>query len=194
MDASFSQVAIDLFFLILCLRVIYISISRGILREGFKVLSFFLGSFFAFHYYTSLSGIISANAPFLNREYFLFISFLLIFLGITLIFAILRLIVTFFFKKGDKRLSERVLLFVIGAFRASLLASVIIFSLHLSPLDSKYFCHSMACNLFKNVGPRIYLTTFKVYNKFNPEIILNKEVKEYYEVKKFLSRSSKERD
>ena len=193
MEISGSQTLIDLLFLILCLRVIYISISRGIIRENFKIGGLLLGSFFAFQYYSSLADSISDKIPFLNRGYFLLFSFLLILLGIRLIFTLFRLIVTFFFKKDEVYLKERVLLFFLGAFRASLVGSIIFFALYLSPLDSKYFCHSISYSVFKNIGPKIYLIAFKVYDKVSPKILVNKEVEEYYEVKKPLPGNSKKR-
>ena len=191
MEESFGQVFIDLFFLIICLRVIYISISRGVLRESFKIIGLFFGSFFAFQYYFSLSDSISKKISFLNKEYFLFGSFFLILLGVGLVFAFTGLIAAFLFRKKEMCPKERLLSFFFGAFRASFLVSVILFLLHLSPLDSKHFCHTIAYNITKNIGPKIYLMSFKMYNKFNPEAAVNKEVEEYYEVKKSLSGSGK---
>jgi len=193
MEISGSQTFIDLFFLILCLRVVYISISRGIVSESFKLIGLLLGAFFAFHYYYSFADKISDKIHFLSREYFLLFSFLLIFLGIRLIFTLARLIVTFFFKKEEVAFKERVALFFLGALRASLIGSVILFSLHLSPLGSKRFQHSASYILFKNIGPKIYLMAFKVYDKINFKIVINKEVVKYYEAKKPLSRNSKKR-
>ena len=191
MEESFGQVFIDLFFLIICLRVIYISISRGILRESFKIIGLFFGSFFAFQYYFSLSESISKKISFLNREYFLFFSFLLIFLGVGLVFTFAGLIAASLFGKKEAYLRRRLLSFFLGAFRASFLVSVIIFLLHLSPLDSKHFCHTISYSITKNIGPKIYLMSFKMYNKFNREAALNKEVEKYYETKRSLSGSGK---
>lgn len=193
MEISGSQTFIDSLFLILCLRVIYISISRGIIRENFKIGGLLLGSFFAFQYYFSLADNLSDKIPFLNRGYFLLFSFLLILLGIRLVFIIARLIVTFFFKRDEIYFKERVLLFFLGAFRASLIGSIILFSLYLSPLDSKYFCHSISYSIFKNVGPKIYLVAFRGYDKISSKIVINKEVEEYYEAEKPLPGNSKKR-
>ena len=191
MEISGSQTFIDLFFLILCLRVVYISISRGIVSESFKLAGLLLGAFFAFHYYYSFADKISDKIHFLSREYFLLFSFLLIFLGIRLIFTLARLIVTFFFKKEDLSLKERSLSFFLGAFRASFIGSIILFSLYLSPLDSKCFCHSISYSIFKNIGPKIYIMAFNVYDKINFKILINKEVVKYYEAEKPLSGNSK---
>ena len=193
MEIFGSQTFIDLFFLILCLRVVYISISRGIVSESFKLTGLLLGAFFAFHYYSSLADKISNKVHFLSKEYFLFFSFLLIFLGIRLIFAVVRLIGTFFFKKEDLPLKKRWLLFFLGAFRASFIGSIILFSLYLSPLDSKRFCHSISYSIFKNIVPKIYIMAFNVYSKTNFKILINKEVVKYYEAEKPLSRNSKKR-
>jgi len=193
MEISGSQTLIDSFFLILCLRVVYVSISRGIVCESFKVAGLLLGSFFAFHYYFSLADKISGKILFLGREYLLLSFFLLIFLGIRLLFTFFRLIVTFFFKKDEVYLKERIILFFLGIFRASLIGSIVFFSLYLSPLDSKHFCHSISYSIFKNVGPKIYLVAFKIYGKLSPKIVVNKEVEEYYEAKNPLPRNNKKR-
>jgi len=191
MGISGSQTFIDLIFLILCLRVVYIAISRGIVSESFKLVGLLLGSFFAFHYYFLLANKISDTIPFLSREYFLLFSFLLILLGIRLIFTLSRLIVTFFFKKDQVYFKKRVVLLFLGAFRASLIGSIVFFSLYLSPLDSRHFCHSISYSIFKNVGPKIYLIAFKGYDKISPKILVNKEIKEYYEAEKPLPGNSK---
>jgi len=193
MEISGNQVLIDLLFLILCLRVIYISISRGIVRENFKIGGLLLGSFFAFQYYSSLADSISDKIPFLSRGYFFLFSFLLILLGIRLTCTLFRLIVSFFFKRDEIYLKEKILLFFLGAFRASLIGSIIFFLLYLSPLDSKYFCHSISYSVFKNIGPKIYLIAFKVYDKASSKIVVNKEVEEYYEAEKLLPGNSKKR-
>lgn len=182
---------IDLAFLILCLRVIYISISRGIIREGFKLAGIVLGSLFAFHYYSSLADKLNDTISFLNQEYLRLFSFLLVLLAIRLIFTFTGLITGFFFKRDEICLKERALLFFLGAFRVFLIGSIIFFALHLSPLDSKYFCHSISYRIVKNIGPKIYLSTFGIYNKFQPKVSVNKEVKKYYEAEDSLPGNSK---
>lgn len=193
MEISGSQAFIDLFFLILCLRVAYISITRGIICESFKILGLLSGAFFAFHYYSALGEGISSKIHFLSKEYCLLFSFLLIFLGIRSIFTLSRLIVTFFFKKKESCFKEGVALFFLGILRASLIGSILLFLLHLSPLDSKCFSHSISYSIFRNIGPKIYLMVFKGYNKVNSKAVANKEVVKYYETEKSLSRNSKKR-
>ncbi|MCK4912134.1 MAG: CvpA family protein, partial [Candidatus Omnitrophica bacterium] len=177
----------------LCLRVVYTSITRGIVCESFKILGLLFGAFFAFHYYFALGEGISGKIHILSKEYFLLFSFLLIFLGIRLIFTLSRLIVTFFFKKKESYFKERATLFFLGVLRASLIGSILLFLLHLSPLGSKRFSHSISYGIFGNIGPKIYLMAFKGYNKVNSKAVVNKEVVKYYEAEKSLSRNSKKR-
>lgn len=185
---------IDLFFLIICLRIFYISISRGFLSESFKILGLLSGSFFAFQYYFFIGGILSKRIPFLHPESFYFIAFLLILLGIGIIFSFLRIIVTFLFKKKERSFTEKGLSFLIGGLRASFFISVIIFLLHLLPFNSLYFRHTLSYDIFKNIAPKFYLVSFNLYKKIIPIATLNKEVEEYYGTKKTLSRDNKERN
>lgn len=103
------------------------------------------------------------------------------------------MIATVFCKKDGVCFKARIVLFFLGAFRASLIGSVIFFSLHLSPLDSKYYRHSISYSIFKDISPKIYLVALKGYGKFNSKIVANKEVEEYYEAEKPLPGNNKER-
>ena len=186
MEISGEQALIDLSFLILCLRVIYISVTRGILGESFKIGGLFVGALFAFHYYFSLGNYISKKILFLGKDYPYLVSFLLILLSIGVVFSLLRSIVTLLFKKEEISVEERWVSVFIGGFRAIFLSSVVIFLLHQSPLDLKFIRHTVSYRMFKKVAPKIYLVYFEFYRKANPKAILNKEVKKYYEAKKSL--------
>jgi uncharacterized membrane protein required for colicin V production len=190
MSESSGQFLIDLLFLILCLRIIYIAISYGFICEFFKTAGLLLGSFFAFQYYP-LVNIIAEALPFLNRGYSALFSFLLILLGVNLFFVLSRMIVMSLFKIKEIYFKQKVVLFLLGGFRAVFTSSIILFLLYLSPLDSKYFCHNISYGLFKGFAPKIYLASFKVYNKVSTKAIVNKEVEAYYETRKFLPAGSK---
>ena len=171
---------IDLIFLILCLRIIYISVSRGIVQESFKLIGLLVASFFAFHYYSLLGDAIQNKISFLNREYLYFTSFLLILLGVRTVFNLLRLIVTLLFKIGHASPTERWLGLFLGGVRAVFLSSIIIFLLVLSPLNPKYFSNSLSYAFFKNIAPKIYLLSYNLYSKFNSSSVSNEEVERYY--------------
>jgi len=173
---------IDLFFLILCLRIIYISILKGLVCEGFKVAGLLVGSLLAFQYYPFLTGkITNLRILSLNTNYISFICFLAILLGVGIVFSLLRLVVTILLKDREISVAERRLLFFIGGFRAAFLASVIIFLLHLSPLNSQYFSKGMSHGAFKKIAPKIYLGVFRIYSKFDSRTTLNSEVRDYCE-------------
>ena len=182
---------IDLFLLIVFLRVIYIAISRGVINESFKIAGLFVSGWFSFHYYFPLGNKIGSKILFFSEEHLYFISFFLIFFIVKIIFSLLRLIVVSLFKRKEIPLYERWLLFFLGGGRAAILCSVIGFSLYLSPLDSKYLNESVSYSLFKNIAPKAYLTSFEFYSKINPNVILNEKIKEYYETEKSLSGSNK---
>ena len=131
---SGKQALIDLFFLILCLRVTYISATRGILRESFKIGGLLVGALFALHYYFSLGDYISKKILFLGKDYPYLVSFLLILLSIGVVFSLSRSIVTLLFKNKKEEISaeERWVSVFMGGFRAVFLSSIVIFLLHQS--------------------------------------------------------------
>jgi len=182
MEIAAKANVIDFLFLILGLRIVYIAVSRGFIRESFKITGLLLGSFFAFQYYSFFSNNINLQIPFLNREYLYFLSFLTIFLGIGMAFSLLRLMITVLFKKKETSSSRSKWgLVLMGGFRAVFLSSIIIFLLSLSPLNPTYYQKSISCSIFKNVAAKIYLASFRIYKKFNSKSISNNKVKEYCE-------------
>jgi uncharacterized membrane protein required for colicin V production len=192
MEITARAALIDLFFLILCLRIIYISVSKGALQEFFKALGLLLSALFAFHFYSFLGKSINDKIAFLSKEYLYFFSFLAIFLGIGAIFNLLRLIAALLFKQEVVPRPQRWAGFFIGVFRASFLSSIIFFLLYLSPLNSQYFNDTVSYKVFKQIAPKIYLLSFKIYNKFDKQAEINKEVEVYYEVKRSLPGNSQE--
>ena len=174
---------IDLFFLILCLGTIYVSISRGLLCEIFKVVGLLLGAFAAFHFYLLLSIKISGKMAFLKSKFLYLIAFFLIFFSIRMVFTFLRLIVSAIIKKkyvlDEKSYIDKTVLIFIGGARGAFFSSVIFFILFLSPLDVKYFNKGISYGLFKNFAPESYLAIAALCSKFNPQIELNEEVRNY---------------
>jgi uncharacterized membrane protein required for colicin V production len=192
MEITAPAALIDLFFLILCLKIIHTAVSKGILQESFRLVGVFVGALFAFHFYSLLGNGIVSKVSFLNKQFVYLISFLVIFITIRVIFRLLRLIITLLFKLGELSIGERWMAFLLGAIRAAFLSSVIIFLFYLSPLNSKYYTKNISYKVFKNIAPKTYLISFDVYKKFNPKSECNKEVEEYYEVKKSLPGNSEE--
>ena len=179
MDVVVKPSFIDLVFLILCLRIVYIAVARGMLRECFRLLGLINGVFAAFHNYTGFSEKLVKIIPFLNREYVHFISFFLIFIGVNAVFTLLRLIITFLFKREQISLKERWVSFLFGSAGACFWVSAVIFALHLSPLNPKHFTSSISYALFKNIAPKAYLVSMNL----NPKIGANEKVQKYCELK-----------
>ncbi|MBU1121097.1 MAG: CvpA family protein [Candidatus Omnitrophica bacterium] len=165
------------------MKVIYTAVSKGVVNEAFKASGIFIGSLFSFHYYLQVAAKLEANLPFLNKKYLFFTVFLLIFLGILAVFSVLRKIVAFLYKKEEFSVKERWISFFIGGLRFVLLASVILFFLHLYSLNEKYYGKSVSYRLLKKVAPKVYLVSLDFLNfyKIDTQKELNKEVKKYYE-------------
>ena len=191
MEVIFKAEFIDLFFLILCLRVIYISISRGLISENFKIAGILFSSFFAFQYFAFLGDVLQNKVFFLNVEYLHLASFILIFFATYTVFGLVRLIVTLLCRKRESSIGKNWLLLCMGVFRAIFLSSVIIFVLCLSPLDSKHFRNSISFNLFSDVAPNIYFISLGTYNLINPEAVLNSKVEEYVNLKSLDKKAKK---
>ena len=180
---------IDFFFLLLCLRVVYSAIARGIVSEAFKMAGLLTGAFFAFHYHSFVRDTFT-NISFLNQQYVDFLSFIAIFVSVTTLFGIARLIVTLLFKRKDISSRERWAMLFVGTARAIFLTSIMLFALYLSPLNNENIVNCLSFRLFKNVAPRTYLMMSHLYRHPGvSEITTNKEVEEYHETATTLSGS-----
>lgn len=184
MEISAEQAFVDLFFLILFLRVVYIAISRGILCEIFKAVGLFIATIFAFHYYFSFGNYVNKKILLVSKEYLYPLCFFLILISIGGIFSILRLIITLLVvKKKDVSFPERWLSAFVGWGRAIFLSSVVIFLLHQGPFERGFFQKTISYRMFKNITPKVYLAFFRFYKKVNPKAVLNKEVEKYYKAR-----------
>jgi uncharacterized membrane protein required for colicin V production len=191
MEISAQAAVIDIFFLILCLRILYISVSRGIVCEVLKIIGLLAGALFAFQYYSSIAATASNKIPFFRKEHLEGVVFFLILLVIGIVFHFVQLIVTFLFKREQIPRGERWLSFFLGGTRVSFSLSVIIFLLSLFSFTPQDIYRTISYGLFKNIAPKVYLVSFGFYNKINPKAVLNKEVEAYYETEKSLSGDSK---
>lgn len=187
---------IDFIFIALGLKILYTAVSRGVINEIFKTAGLLCGSFLAFHYYSYFTARAGTQFPFLNKKYLAFICFLIIFLSISTGFFLARRIAAVLFKREEIYGKERWFSFFVGWFRFVYLASVILFSLNLYSFEQEYFCKSFSYRLFKNVAPKIYLMSFEVIDfcKLSSCGQGNKEVKDYYEIRKCVSGSDQKRD
>lgn len=179
MEIAGKPEVIDILFLILCLRIIYISARKGLLRESFKIAGLAAGAFLSFYYFVPAGEWLSQKVFFLKKDFSEVLSFLLIFSAPILLFSFLRAVTDLFFKKEDFSWEERMVSVIIGGSRAVFLSSVILFMMHLSPLPRRYFEKSLALGLFKLPAPALYISVFEAFKKFIPKEEVEAEIKTY---------------
>lgn len=172
---------VDIFVIILLLRVCYIAIKNGFPIELFKVSGTILAIYLSFHYYTNLSDIIRQRfiGQKLPLEFLDFLCFGLL--------AVLGYLAVAFFRQLFSRLITMEAVpklnkwggFFIGILRGFLLSSLLIFALFISSF--KYFKNSVndsysGRRLFK-IAPATYskiwfgfVSKFMPGEKFNPTI------------------------
>ncbi|MCK9613895.1 MAG: CvpA family protein [Candidatus Omnitrophica bacterium] len=171
---------IDLIFLILCLRITYEAVSKGIFVEILKLLALFINSIFTFQFYPFIAEKFSSKISFLSKDFVKAITAILLFFIIGIIFGLLIKIIDALFKRKEILSSEKLLAVIFGFLRLAFLASMIVFLLYLFPA-SPQFLRGYTCRIFKNVAPKVYLMTAGVYGKFIPGLAVNTEVKKVYE-------------
>jgi len=179
MEVSWGTTAIDIFFLLLCLGIVYSAVSRGIVHEFFKLTGLLFAIFFAFHYYPLLGKSLENRVSVVNANYAQAVSFLVIFAGITIVFNLARLIVTFLFRREHIALAERWLSLCTGLIRAALTISVLFFLAHLAGHGSDRLPRTISYKVFKTVAPHAYLALYTVYSKFGPQATVNDAVQKY---------------
>ncbi len=182
---------IDIFFLILCFVISYSALRCGFLIEIFKLAGLLLSTILAFQFYPFLSGFLEKHLAFLHKQFLNFVAFGVIFFSVSIGFYLLEKLVGVFIKAQELSARQRLISLTIGGARLILLISTLLFLIFLFP--GKFtLTQSVSYRLCKQVAPKVYLVSFKIYNKCIPNMItLNGEVKKYYEIKDNLSGDSK---
>ena len=173
---------IDIFSLVVFIRVVYIALRRGILNEFVKFTGVFVASFFSLQYYSSFLGSVFGKAPFFfSRVWLNTISFFIIFLISTFVSFLIRRAVTLIFRREKYFLWERITAVVLGILRALLLVSVFVFFFYSVPFLKTGVIKSTSFKITKGIAPAVYIKMYRVYRKINPPADINKEVEDYYE-------------
>jgi len=171
---------IDIFFLVLLLRVSYIAVSRGLFREICKITGLLCAVFFAFQFYPHLSEAIRAKTRFINPGYLYPVVFLLIFAGVVAAFFFLNLFLGLFLPKGDISVKRKLILLGLGGFRAVFFLSVLIFLFHLASFNPKHIQNGLSYRLAKKVAPVFYLAVAGPAEKIiDRDFKLNNKVEDY---------------
>ncbi|MCM8786824.1 MAG: CvpA family protein [Candidatus Omnitrophica bacterium] len=185
---------IDIIFLIIFFRIVYISILKGIAVEILKFIALIVALFFSFHYYSYLPKLPQKFISFVPKERCAFLIFIIIFLGILVIFSFLIKILSLLFdkKKELSNLEKWIALFV-GIIRFSFLVSILIFVASIFPISmvkEKILANSISVGLFSKIAPFGYFSIVKLSKMINPNIEINMNIQKYYEVKRNLSKNN----
>ena len=154
----------DLVFLNLWLRISYIAVSQGLLKEISKSIGLFFSTIIAFHYHPVLGKEIESKVPLLGKGYSELVSFILIFVAGLIVLSLLRKVIFAFFKKGDISSQEKWLSFFMGGIRFIFLVSVIIFVFSFLPPRLRYVRDSYLHPVCESIAPKMYLASFKFFN------------------------------
>lgn len=175
---------VDIFVIILLLRICYIAVKKGFTFESFKFLGTILAVYLALHYYTVLSdwfrGRLPATEERMPLEFLDFLFFVLLaLLGYGIFFLLREALSRFIKMEAVPRLNKWGGL-VLGAGRGILLASLVVYVLIISSID--YFKESaqqsyLGSRLFQ-VAPSTYtaiwnnlMSKFMTKEKFNKTIL-----------------------
>jgi hypothetical protein len=105
------------------------------------------------------------------------LSFLLIFVGIYLIFYLIRKIISLLLKPNEPLPKERLISLLLGGFRFTFISSLIFFLIYLSPKEINF--QKSWFYGFKNIAPKTYLFLLNIYHRFNSKNELNKDVESF---------------
>jgi membrane protein required for colicin V production len=182
---------VDIFVIILSVRVLYIAVKNGLPVELFKLLGTIAAIYLSLHYYTILSDWIAGLLPEakdkMPLEFIDFLAFAILAIVAYLIFVLLRSLIYRFIKMEAVPRLNKWGGFILGIARAYLLVGLVIFMLAISSVA--YFKSSVkksyaGGHLFK-VAPGIYngvwnslMSKFMNKEKFNKTI---PEVEEDFE-------------
>lgn len=172
---------VDIFFVILFMRVCYVAIKNGFFAELFRLLGVISAIYISFHYYINLSDYVgtfmgSKNMP---LEYLSFFSFLVLVFAGYFIFALIGRFFSRFFKAEAAPRLNRWGSFILGIFRSLLLISLIVFIFLVAPVG--YFRNSIASSYSGKrlvmAAPAAYTWLWEsVVSKFRPQEKFNDTV------------------
>jgi uncharacterized membrane protein required for colicin V production len=183
---------VDIFAVVILLRVCYIAIKGGFLNELFKTLGTVSAIYLSLHYYTGLSDFIREHLPFKNipLDFLDFIFFIVLAITGYLLFVILRLAILKFINMEPIPKLDKWGGLVLGITRAFLLTSLIIFTLLISTIAyfKKSVVNSYSGEYLSKIAPSVYTglwdgvaSKFMTKEKFNQTVT---EVQFYNPAKK----------
>jgi len=172
---------IDIFVVIILLRICYISIRNGMPLEFFKLLGTLVATYLSLQYYAILVGILKEHLPKnIAVELAAFITFIILAAVGYLVLVLLRQVFFKFVKVEPIPTLNKWAGVIFGVLRGFLFLSLILFALVLSPLP--YFKNSVKVSysgkFILKIAPRTYnliwnglVSKFATREKFNNTIL-----------------------
>jgi uncharacterized membrane protein required for colicin V production len=162
---------LDIFIIIIVMRISYVAFQDGLSHQIFPLIGTICTAVIALHYYHNIAVYIYQNAVRLPVKVLDFLSFVLLLIGIGLIFKLLRALSEKIINVTWHPLVERGGGLLLGFMRACVVTSVLLMIMALMPLS--YLQHSIRDRSlmgmhFLRIVPNIYgkvsriLPTFKV--------------------------------
>jgi len=176
---------VDIFVIILLIRIFYVALKNGFSTEIFKLLGTICAIYLACHYYIRAGSFLSNFTP-LKEEVWLdflkFVSFfILAFFGYFL-FVIIRTTFTFLIRMEAISLLNRWGAFILGIARCALFTSLLFFTINLSNIS--YLKNSLSDSLsgpvLVKLSPKVYTSLWKnLMFRFTGKGALNVEVSQF---------------
>ncbi len=153
---------LDIFILIIILRICYIASKTGLPSEFFKFIGTLLASCVSMHYYVAISDSVRALVPVIKdipAEVLDFVIFLTLAIGTYLVFVVLRNITNNLLKIEAVSTLNKWGGLLLGSLRSLFLVSFIVFVMAVSPVN--YLKLSVKHSYF---GPRVFSVSTGTYN------------------------------
>ena len=159
----------DLVILILILRISYVAWAEGFSHEILPLLGSIIITVLSLHYYVKIGGIISRNLFSLSADISNFLSFLMLVVAAGFIARFVKALLERIVKVSWHPLIEKFGGLVCGIARASIVASLVMITISLTPLpylQRSIRERSLSGIYFLKIGPTIY---YKV-SRFLPTV------------------------
>ncbi|MDD4955867.1 MAG: CvpA family protein [Candidatus Omnitrophica bacterium] len=169
---------IDIFFLILWLRITYEAASKGLFIEILKILALFINSVFTFQFYPFIAEKLTNKVSFLGKDLTNGITAIVLFVILAIVVGLIIKIIDALFKRKEIAFAEKIAAIILGFVRVLFLTSVLVFFLHLFSAQAGFF-GGYTSQLLKGIAPKTYLATAKGIGKVFPGFVANAEVEKF---------------
>ena len=170
---------VDIFVVIIFMRICYVSLKSGFPVELFKFLGVVSAIYLSLHYYTTLADFIGAPIKKVPLESFHLFAFAVLAISGNFIFTLLRSIFYRFIHMEAVPQLNKWGGFVLGIARCILVVGLLTFILVIPNIDylKKSVANSFSGNYFLRVAPNIYSGLWNnLISKFMPKEKFNKSV------------------